>query len=278
MKKLMLFGLYAIYVAALVAVPLAIDSQPTANAASVQVPILMYHAVVADDYAPNKYAVKKSQLVADLDYLKQKGYTTIDSYDLINYKKGAELPQKSIMLTFDDGFLSMLEVSQLLQERGFKAVLSVVGSYDGLNKEQEKCVYKYLGFQDIEQLAKSGAFEIASHTDDMHKLNGRKGASKMQGESEQEYEKAFKNDLLNLNQKLSKLGIVPVALAYPFGLSSKNSDKYLAEIGIDVSYSCAEGVNILNRNSSLYQLKRFNRSGRGADASEILRRCKLESN
>lgn len=52
------------------------------------------------------YVITPETFEKDLQYLKEKGYTTIVMQDLLDYvKKNQPLPEKPIVLTFDDGIL-----------------------------------------------------------------------------------------------------------------------------------------------------------------------------
>ena len=44
-------------------------------------------------------------MAADLDALQEKGYTAVTVSDLLAYvQDGADLPEKPVMITFDDGY------------------------------------------------------------------------------------------------------------------------------------------------------------------------------
>jgi peptidoglycan/xylan/chitin deacetylase (PgdA/CDA1 family) len=86
--------------------------QPTATAlplpASAQVPVLMYHYISAPPATADKYrfdlSVIPANFEAQLKYLKENGFTTISLADLYDHlSKGRKLPEKPVVLTFDDG-------------------------------------------------------------------------------------------------------------------------------------------------------------------------------
>ena len=92
-------------------------------------PILEYH-MVKDDAKPDevRYAVPPEEFAAQLDYLTQEGYTTITPQDYARARKGKqELPEKPVILSFDDGYEDNWRVVlPMLEERGMKAVFYVV--------------------------------------------------------------------------------------------------------------------------------------------------------
>ena len=79
--------------------------QPVFGEDSVRVPILMYHSILKDSARQGKYVISPAVLAADLDALQVKGYTAITVSDLLAYvQDGADLPEKPVMITFDDGY------------------------------------------------------------------------------------------------------------------------------------------------------------------------------
>lgn len=74
-----------------------------------RVPILMYHYISdpppGSDQLRRSLSVTPANLDAQMHYLKQAGYQTITLYDLYDHlAQGKPLPDKPIVLTFDDGY------------------------------------------------------------------------------------------------------------------------------------------------------------------------------
>ena len=108
--------------------------QPVFGEDSVRVPILMYHSILRDSARQGKYVISPAVLAADLDALQEKGYTAVTVSDLLAYvQDGADLPEKPVMLTFDDGYYNnYIYAYPLLKQRGMKAVVSIIGSQTAL--------------------------------------------------------------------------------------------------------------------------------------------------
>ena len=99
------------------------------------VPILEYHMVdTHEDADSHPYNVPPEDFAAQLDYLKSEGYTTITLMDLLRAKKGKQqLPEKPIILTFDDGYEDNYTIMlPLLEARGMTAVLFMPTNLIGL--------------------------------------------------------------------------------------------------------------------------------------------------
>jgi peptidoglycan/xylan/chitin deacetylase (PgdA/CDA1 family) len=121
-------------------------------------PILEYHMV--QEANPDKayeYNVPPAEFEAQLDYLEQQGYTTISIRDYLRAKKGLQqLPDKPVILTFDDGYESnYTELLPILEKRGFKATIFMVGN--DIGKEN------YMSWDQLMDIQHRGV-EIGSHT------------------------------------------------------------------------------------------------------------------
>ena len=119
----------------------------------IDVPIIMYHSILKDPSRSNKYTVTPAVLEEDLKYIKDKGYTTVTIADLISYVyDDSPLPEKPIVLTFDDGHYNNYGyLFPLLEKYDMKAVISIVGSYTDKFTETDEANlnYSYLRWKDI---------------------------------------------------------------------------------------------------------------------------------
>lgn len=94
---------------------------------TLRVPILMYHYI--SEPPPDADAIRRDLSIRPevfeehLRFLKEAGYTSISLADLaLALEAGYPLPEKPIILTFDDGYRDNFEVAfPLLQQYGFKA-------------------------------------------------------------------------------------------------------------------------------------------------------------
>lgn len=228
--------------------------------------VIMYHHVLKDEKRSGKYVITPAQFEEDLNYLKSKGYTTVLPKDLVNYVyNGKKLPEKCVMLTFDDGYESNYSyIYPIIKKSNDKIVISVVGSLcDEYSKTEESHInYSYLKWKQIKEMQDSGLVETGNHSYDCHSAKKRKGINKLPWESDEEYEKFLKNDVGTLNLKIKDVtGMTPITFAYPFGYAQKSSEEILKNMGFKVTLSCEEGINYIEKNNPdcLYMLKRYNR-------------------
>lgn len=232
-----------------------------------QLPVVMYHHITTSEKRSGRYVIMKSELESDLDYIKKCGYTCVTVSDLVSFTEGkTNLPEKIIMITFDDGFDSVYDLAWgLLKEKGMKAVVAAVGSIAQTYQDNRdtNVKYAYMSWERLREINDSDQFEVQNHSYDMHKLGKRKGLSKMREESEENYSKALTSDVERMQSELmEKSGINALALVYPYGAYSKSTLSLAKKMGFKCTMTCEEKVNTvfsLNKDS-LYNLGRYNRA------------------
>ena len=231
----------------------------------IKVPIIMYHSILKDSSKHGKYVLSPEQLEQDFQYIQEKGFTTITFTDLISYVYNrTSLPEKPIIITFDDGhYNNYVYAVPLLQQYHMKAVISIVGSYtETYSKSGETNPnYTYLRWQDIKELSQGEIIEFANHSYHLHSNTGRKGCMKKIGESLDDYHQILTSDLMKLQENfLLHTNTQPSTFTYPFGLISNESLDIIKELGFQASLSCKTGVNYITfEPECLYLLKRNNR-------------------
>lgn len=233
---------------------------------------LMYHQVLKDESRAGKYIITPGELENDLAYLSENGYVSVLPSQLVKIREqGGRLPEKTVVITFDDGYeTGLYYVLPLLKKYGMKAVINVVGSYTDeysrINEEGKHLSYAYLTWNEIKKLSDSGYVEIGNHTYNMHSYNGdRNGCARKENESDEQYRTVLYEDVARLSDKLQRVtGKRPVAFAYPFGSLCEGSAEIIGSAGISVFMTCCEQPCSMNRNGRIV-INRYNReSGRTA--------------
>ena len=100
-----------------------------------------YHDVrhdVVGDYDPDQLAVSTKNLAAHFAWLDHHGYTPISIDDLIAASRNERtLPDKAVLLTFDDGLKSVYtDVYPLLNVFKYPAVVSLVTDWVDMSPDQ----------------------------------------------------------------------------------------------------------------------------------------------
>lgn len=247
------------------------DRKTDFAAAQVQhrdLPVVMYHHITEKPSRAGKYVVTVNELKRDLERIKSSGYTTVTIRDLLDYvDEKKQLPEKVIMLTFDDGFESVRELAwPLLKENQMCAEIFAVGSITEVySQNNDRNVnYAYLNWDDLRELDESAQFEVHNHTYDMHGTNnkGRKGLSRKRGESPIDYEQALSEDLMRMQQLLKSCsGVESLAVAYPYGSYSNETLDIVKSLGFKASFVCEERINKITPGepNCLFDLGRYNR-------------------
>ena len=231
-------------------------------------PVLMYHSVLKDPERTGDYVISPDKLESDIAWLIAHGYETVTPSEVGAFVTGcASLPEKPVVLTFDDGYLNNLTyVLPLLERYDCRAAIAVVGAYSERFSESPdpNPGYAHLTWDDIIALNVSDRVEIMHHSYDMHGLNGRRGSGRREGESDAAYRRAFTEDTETLSTMLREhCGIVPAFYAYPFGEIGAGSAELLMEMGFTGAFTCREKTNTVTvgDTAGLFTLGRFNRKG-----------------
>ena len=197
------------------------STREVSGEAHISLPVVMYHQITKNISRAGPYCITLNQLESDLKYIREKGYETVDVEQLLAHvKSGAALPEKPIMLTFDDGYETVYSfLLPLLEKYDMCAVASVVGAYADMYTEinDHTLSYSYMTWDEIAELAAGDRIEIQNHSYDLHKTDssGRSGAQKVSGESVQEYSAFLNSDIGSMQTLLEeKTGKRPTAFAY----------------------------------------------------------------
>lgn len=235
--------------------------------------ILMYHNTLAKGKKQSVYCINQDNLRKDFEYLRNNGYNVISCQSLIEHvDNGVALPDKAVILTFDDGYLNNITYAlPLLEEFGYSGLFSVVGDYTAFDKNGKGGGdFIYFGWDDIAQVAKNANVEIGLHSYSMHNTRPRLGVSQLKSESDEEYKQAFASDTQKLVDKLGELGVTSNIYAYPYGKYTKISESVLKDKGVVMTLTCNEGINHIYGRRSLYLLKRINRDATKSSLGAVL--------
>ena len=219
---------------------------------------LGYHDVrdnLARHYDPDPYAVTAEHLAGHFRWLAEQGYTVISMDDVLAARAGTRpLPDRSVLLTFDDGFRSVYShVFPLLKAFGYPAVVSLVTGwieaeqpvpYNGERLSAEA----FLDWPQIREMVDSGLVEIASHSHDMHRgITGNPQGNEQPAattfawtgdryENITEYEARVRADLERSTGLIeSKTGFRPRVITWPYGAWNESTRQTAAQLGMSVS-------------------------------------------
>ncbi len=268
----------------LIAVGEGLTSRRTVTTAAaadeVILPIIMYHGILTDPARQGQYILSPTQFEHDLQYIRDAGYTTVTVADLIAYvDDGTPLPDKPIMLTFDDGYYNnYLYAYPLLKAYSMKAVISPVCQwsqhYSDTPSQADHAIYSHITWEEMREMVASGLVEIQNHSYDMHYATAgrRKGTLKMAGETDDDYTRALTQDITTAQRHLTDFaGVTPTAFVYPYGAVCAEARAIIRALGFRASFTCEAKQNRITRTADcLYNLGRYLRPA-GQDSAAYFR-------
>ncbi len=136
---------------------------------------LNYHDIIPEEEREppfDRVAVSQKHFESHLAWLKSAGYHVVSFQQIVVAARGgAPLPDKAVLLTFDDGYESFYSrVFPLLKKYHYPAVVALVGTWmegsDAINRPANKTL---LSWAQVRELAASGLVEVASHSFDLHR-------------------------------------------------------------------------------------------------------------
>ena len=249
---------------------------PDGGEKTASVPIIMYHSVC--NGKPNAYVISPRTLEGDLVYLREKGYTAVLTDDVVGFvEKGKALPEKPVMLTFDDGHYNFFSVVlPLIEKYEMKAVVSVVGDYTEREEGEKKrsANYSYLNRDEIKELTSHSLVEVQNHS---YGLHSGAGALPHNKESYEDYKTRLLEDLKKCDEIIKECGGNPTVFTCPFGKYGKFTVRAVKEAGYKAMLICEEGINRIEKGdlNALFRLKRFIRPS-GKDSECYFRKIGLK--
>ena len=211
---------------------------------STPVPILNYHSL---DETGSVISVTPQTFEHHMADLQRRGFEAVSLTHLLEAWNGTvPLPERPVVLTFDDGFTNFLEcAAPLLKKFKFSATIFVIPGYAGRTNDwpsqpSEIPQMPLLSWSDMRDLVQQG-FEIGCHTM-THKPLSRLGPKDLQHE--------IVNSKSLLEDQLSQS---VTTFAYPYGIFDPQSRRLVQS---HYSGACGVKLNLARRIDDRYQLSR----------------------
>jgi peptidoglycan/xylan/chitin deacetylase (PgdA/CDA1 family) len=182
------------------------------------VPVLTYHDIAPQ--AKGRLVISVKSFEEQMRYLKEQGYRVVrlsEFHEFLSLRR--QLPRRSVVITFDDGYKSFLQYAHpVLKQLGFTATLFVYTDYVGAGRNA-------LSWDDLSRLAADG-FDVEGHSKTHSDLRRR------QGESEAEHARRMRAEM-EAPQKLfeQRMGRPARFLAYPYGAADDDVVQRTREYG-----------------------------------------------
>lgn len=201
---------------------------------NIGVPVLYYHSI--NDPANNEVILSPKILREQLQYLKDQGYKTITINELKNYLLiNSPIPQKSILITFDDGYMdNYSNAFPILKELNMTAtIFCITSDLDGSY---------YLSKEAIKEMSQYG-IDFESHTVTHPHLD--KMAYDLQLKELKESKKTLE----------AITGKEVISIAYPFGDFNDDTVKAAKAAGYTLGFTTKRGLS--DRNDAPLKLDRI---------------------
>jgi peptidoglycan/xylan/chitin deacetylase (PgdA/CDA1 family) len=188
-----------------------------------RVPVLMYHEVVDPAETSSRLVVSPEAFADQVAYLRDEGFTGITAGQLSSILAGGpgELPERPVVLTFDDGYGDFyVNALPLIKQHDLTATIFMTTGWIGLDGVAKRM----LNWTELAEVAEQG-IEIGAHTCKHPQLDQLR-------ERELREELSASKNLLE-----DKLGFAVPGLAYPFGYSSRNVRQMARDLGYAYGYA-----------------------------------------
>ena len=239
------------------------------NSQTRSIPILLYHNIA--QAADGSMTISRETFERHMKAIKDAGYTAISFTELIAYAEiGTTLPRNPVIITFDDGYLSNYDIAfPILKKYQMKATIFPIGITVGQSfyKDTGVAISPHFDLAEMREMADSGLISFQSHTYDMHQVDGlddpaafRLGVLQRSDESSDMYKIAFYADFRQSKSQLeATTGQPVVALSYPYGVYSTESEEWLADMGVKVTLTTGHQGNVVEKGGadSVRLLSRF---------------------
>ncbi|MFA6136570.1 MAG: poly-beta-1,6-N-acetyl-D-glucosamine N-deacetylase PgaB [Sulfurimonas sp.] len=240
--------------------------------------VLSYHEIATkSETMDSSYAVTPSNFEKQIHWLTDNGFHFVSIDDILKYRKNEkQLPNKAVLITFDDGYQSIYaNAYPILKKYKIPVVIALVGSWlqakDKVDFDGHAIARnKFLNQEEIKEMVSSGLVEIASHSNISHggiqgnpqgsmepAITTRKWLKDKQSyEDEKSYQQRIYNDLLENSRFLEQYtGQKPRVMVWPYGRYNIVVRKIAEQLGMSVGLTLDDGSN--TRITPLWGLRRI---------------------
>ncbi|XTZ39277.1 poly-beta-1,6-N-acetyl-D-glucosamine N-deacetylase PgaB [Salmonella enterica] len=231
---------------------------------------------VEDEQADQRFmSVRTSALREQFAWLRENGYQPVSVAQIREARRGGKpLPEKAVVLTFDDGYQSFYtRVFPMLQAFQWPAVWAPVGSWVDTPLNQpvqfgdEKVDRQYFAtWQQVREIARSQLVEIASHTWNSHYGTQANPAGSLlpvfvnrvyltnsaRYETEEEYRNRIRQDAVKMTEQLRKnSGVTAKVFIWPYGAANGIAIEELKKLGYDMFFTLESGLGTATQLDSI---------------------------
>ena len=202
-----------------------------------RVAVLGYHSFYKDEVeSKSTMTANIKDFEKQMKWLYESGYKTLSLDEFYQFMEGDKLfPKKSVLLTFDDGYLSnYMYVVDVLKKYNFKGTIFIIGGYTS-SSDGEGNNNSYMSLEQIKSIRKDYSnIEFASHTYNMHDMDINSKTKEV-----------VEEDIKNMN-KVIKTKYV----AYPYGLYNDSMKEAYKDNGYKLAFGFGMNKNDFRKASN----------------------------
>ena len=198
---------------------------------SANVVVLCYHRF--EDLPRDYLAIKPSEFEAQMQGIKDNGFTVIPMKDFLAWRRGEkEIPAKSALITIDDGYVSAYNVAwPILKKFGYPFSMFDYIQYIGSGG-------KSITWDQLAEMRDAGV-DIGCHSWSHQNLHG-KALNKLAAEDLKKlgYEGWLKKEIVESKQLLEKnLAIKVETFTYPYGIYNQKARDFVKTAGYELAFT-----------------------------------------
>ncbi|EYE87550.1 polysaccharide deacetylase [Fervidicella metallireducens AeB] len=204
------------------------------------IPVLTYHRVNYETINTSVPTLTPEEFDKQMSYLKKHGYNTITAEDLYKYynNKKVQLPKKSILITFDDGWKDNYENAYpILKKYNYKATIFLATGKIGTEN--------FMTWDNIREMQDYG-ISFGGHT--VNHVNLKKLTK---DEAYTEIKNSYDDIVTNLK-------IQPISFCYPYGGGDlyPSIQRLVKEAGFSMAFG-SHNYGINSKNTNNYAIRRI---------------------
>jgi peptidoglycan/xylan/chitin deacetylase (PgdA/CDA1 family) len=211
---------------------------PAQTQINMGIPVLMYHHLLPEsmmaDLPYNASIISFESFYGQMKWLKSQGWQTLTLDQLhAALESDMPLPDKSFVVTFDDGYASNLYFAfPVLNRLNYTGVEFIITA--NLEEEIQKWDGKKLSWLNVQAISR--VFSIQSHSHAFHQMEEGQALLSIRTEEEIREDLAFA--WAEIDRHIEP-GIR--AFAYPYGVTSPAAVKVLKEQGVSLAFTTQTG-------------------------------------
>lgn len=220
--------------------------------------VLQYHHV--SETTPESTSLSPQLFEQHLDYLSENNFRILNLEKVIQLlKSGKSLPEKSVLITFDDGYRSIYETAfPILKKKGMPFTVFVN------TQPIKQQLAQFMDWRELRELIENKA-SIANHTQSHPYLIRR-----LKNESEKQWSMRVRVEISDAQAELKKhLGTDIKALAYPYGEYDSKLEALVNSLGY-IAFGQHSGA--ISKKSSHTALPRFPFAGDYGEMDDFIQK------